>query len=358
MDLGAQLGRRPAASSIPPSARTGSARRRRRRADQLVVAAVAPRQRTAARPRGSRGGRRGRTTARGAARDAAPSPRCRRPADVLAVGDSVAHNLAFGSEKWASNGRANATIINDGQLGRLIARAAATGSRASIEFFADSCEWSEKYPALVSGHRPDVVVLASGIWEVVDRRLPGDDRFPPHRRPGRGPLHPARVPVRHRRARRRRRHRRAGHAAGTSSQASTRASRGYLSPTWPRIDRLNDLLREASLAAPGRGADRRPPGALQQQPGGGERRLDPPRRHPLHRCVRTDRRRLDRSGAPHAEGGASATPRPARRGDDLRTGAVVPVRTGTTAPGSSRRCVRDGCRAQAQAEDARARRGR
>lgn len=98
-------------------------------------------------------------------------------ADVLVVGDSVAHNLAFGLEKWASSGRANATIINDGQLGCPIARGGSYRFKGDIEFFADSCEWSEKFPALVSGHRPDIVVLASGIWEVVDRRLPGDDRF-------------------------------------------------------------------------------------------------------------------------------------------------------------------------------------
>ncbi len=94
--------------------------------------------------------------------------------DVLVVGDSVAWNVASGLSAWA-DGDTEAT--NGSKLGCPIARGGSYRFKRDTVVFAEDCDWSTFFPELLTGYRPDLVVLSSGIWEVVDRRLPGDDRF-------------------------------------------------------------------------------------------------------------------------------------------------------------------------------------
>ncbi len=94
--------------------------------------------------------------------------------DVLVVGDSVAWNVASGLSRWSGG---DVQVANGSKLGCPIARGGSYRfKRDTLEFSAE-CDWSTFFPELLTGYRPDVVVLSSGIWEVVDRRLPGDDRF-------------------------------------------------------------------------------------------------------------------------------------------------------------------------------------
>jgi hypothetical protein len=92
------------------------------------------------------------------------------------VGDSVAYNIGFGLTTWAkANG--GARVHSAGQLGCPIARGGQYRFQLDIDTFEDRCDWAQMFPEWVNSTDPEVVVLASGIWEVVDRRLPGDDRF-------------------------------------------------------------------------------------------------------------------------------------------------------------------------------------
>lgn len=99
-----------------------------------------------------------------------------RAARVLVVGDSVAFNYGFGLRQWA-RGRSDAVVANAGQLGCAIARGGTYKYLRDIMEFGPNCEWSRTFPGYLADQDPDVVLLTSGLAEVVDRRLPGDDRF-------------------------------------------------------------------------------------------------------------------------------------------------------------------------------------
>ncbi len=97
-------------------------------------------------------------------------------ADILVVGDSVAFNLGIGLASWANN-QSGVTVQNAGRLGCPLARGGQYRFLREIESFAGDCEWSNRYAELLSERDPEVVVLSSGIWELVDRRLLGDDTW-------------------------------------------------------------------------------------------------------------------------------------------------------------------------------------
>jgi hypothetical protein len=97
-------------------------------------------------------------------------------ADVLVVGDSVAFTVGFALEDWgASNG--DIAVNTAAQFGCAVARGGAYKFQGDVRYFEDRCDWGQTYPELVAGYRPDVVVLSSGIWEVVNRQLVGDSRY-------------------------------------------------------------------------------------------------------------------------------------------------------------------------------------
>jgi peptidoglycan/LPS O-acetylase OafA/YrhL/lysophospholipase L1-like esterase len=97
-------------------------------------------------------------------------------ADVLVVGDSVAFNIGNGLVERARSD-ASMRVQSAGQLGCPIARGGQYRFLLDIDTFADRCDWAGMFPRFLDERDPEVVVLTSGIWEVVDRRLPGDDRF-------------------------------------------------------------------------------------------------------------------------------------------------------------------------------------
>ncbi len=112
----------------------------------------------------------------------APAPRDRRTvsagekAEVLVVGDSVAFGIGFGLDDWGTaTGKLRATTA--AQFGCAIARGGSYKFQRETRTLEPRCDWATTFPALIASHRPDVVVLSSGVWEVVDRRLVGDNRY-------------------------------------------------------------------------------------------------------------------------------------------------------------------------------------
>lgn len=99
-----------------------------------------------------------------------------RAARILVVGDSVAYNYGYGLGRWA-DGRRDVVAVNAAQLGCAVARGGSYRYLRDIQGFGPNCEWAETFPRFLADQDPDVVLLSSGIWEVVDRRLPGDNRF-------------------------------------------------------------------------------------------------------------------------------------------------------------------------------------
>ena len=97
-------------------------------------------------------------------------------ADVLVVGDSVSFAIGYALDDWGKrNGELRAPTA--AQFGCAVARGGNYKFQRETQTFEQRCDWGVEYPELLNDIRPDVVVLGSGIWEVVDRQLPGDDRF-------------------------------------------------------------------------------------------------------------------------------------------------------------------------------------
>jgi hypothetical protein len=109
-----------------------------------------------------------------------PSPRRTvapgQVADVLVVGDSVAFNVGTGLTVRARS-QGSMRVQSAGQLGCPIARGGQFRFLRDIDAFEARCDWAGMFPRFLDERDPEVVVMTSGIWEVVDRRLPGDDRF-------------------------------------------------------------------------------------------------------------------------------------------------------------------------------------
>jgi hypothetical protein len=98
------------------------------------------------------------------------------PADVLVVGDSVALDVGMGLRDSDVEG-ATLDVDLGAKLGCPIARGGEYKFLRDVVRFEDECDWATIFPDLLESYDPTVVVLGTGIWEVVDRRLPGDDRL-------------------------------------------------------------------------------------------------------------------------------------------------------------------------------------
>lgn len=84
-------------------------------------------------------------------------------------------SLSGGLKTWAQ--RRDAEVPDGSQLGCPVARGGTYKFQRDTIRFGDYCEWASHFPKLIAQHRPNVVMLSSGIWEVVDRQLRGDDRY-------------------------------------------------------------------------------------------------------------------------------------------------------------------------------------
>lgn len=111
----------------------------------------------------------------------APPPRPRRHVtpgrapSIMVAGDSVAMSITLGLGHWAET--SGAQIHNATRLGCPIARGGTTKVQRDTKEYGKACDWSEEFAGVVAAYRPNVVLLVSGVWEVTDRRLPGDNTY-------------------------------------------------------------------------------------------------------------------------------------------------------------------------------------
>lgn len=107
------------------------------------------------------------------------TPRRRVGADqetsILVVGDSIAYSLGYGLVDWAEDAHARVGVA--AWFGCPIARGGRYRIQRDTDVFLDSCEWATEYPRFIAEARPDVVLLSSTMWQVVDRQLPGDNTY-------------------------------------------------------------------------------------------------------------------------------------------------------------------------------------
>jgi peptidoglycan/LPS O-acetylase OafA/YrhL len=109
-----------------------------------------------------------------------------RPPRVMVVGDSVALTIGRGLERWgARTGRAE--VVNLASVGCGLARGGqllwpGQGFRPP----PDACDWTDTFADQIDANAPDVVVVLTGTWDLLDRRRPewdgeirrpGDDDF-------------------------------------------------------------------------------------------------------------------------------------------------------------------------------------
>ena len=98
------------------------------------------------------------------------------PVTALFVGDSTNYALAGAAQKWGA-GNGELDVANATQFGCAVARGGEYRFQRDLRVLEERCDWGSFVPQQVAGRRPEVAVLSSGIWEVVDRRLVGDDRY-------------------------------------------------------------------------------------------------------------------------------------------------------------------------------------
>lgn len=94
---------------------------------------------------------------------------------ILVVGDSIAYALGYGLVDWAENRKTDVSVA--AWFGCPIARGGRYRMQRDSAPFAEDCEWTADYPRFIAEKRPDIVMLSSTMWQVVDRQLPGDTTY-------------------------------------------------------------------------------------------------------------------------------------------------------------------------------------
>lgn len=102
-------------------------------------------------------------------------PPAGRSARVMVIGDSVAYN-----QMAALLGRRSGPKLDVSgrtKLGCPLARGGDRRFLQDVAPFEGDCDWAPPAAALLERQRPDVVLLSAGVWEVADRRFPGEERW-------------------------------------------------------------------------------------------------------------------------------------------------------------------------------------
>lgn len=96
---------------------------------------------------------------------------------VLVLGDSVAWTLGQGFTAWARRSGDAIVAWNLAVYGCGLARGHEQSPVAQLQIDRKCDDWPGWWEAEVDRFRPDVVIILSGLWDLVERRLPGSDRI-------------------------------------------------------------------------------------------------------------------------------------------------------------------------------------
>jgi hypothetical protein len=101
-----------------------------------------------------------------------------RPARIMVVGDSAAGSLGIGMERWAAEHSDGVVVRPHGWINCPVTPADRGRWLDGIEFEPDpGCFDVSKRSDAIAIDRPDVILAYSGIWELVDKKLRGSDRW-------------------------------------------------------------------------------------------------------------------------------------------------------------------------------------
>jgi hypothetical protein len=104
---------------------------------------------------------------------AAADPRVR----IAFYGDSSALTLAVGVNQWIDATPEAAKAGGITQLGCGIGRGGWRISEEEREARAPDDCWSEEWARNAAAAQPELAVVLSGLWDLTDRRIPGDDEY-------------------------------------------------------------------------------------------------------------------------------------------------------------------------------------
>ena len=138
------------------------------------AASPAPRKATGARPKAARPRPSPAATRAPTAAAATPSPAARAPKGttrVLLLGDSVAQTLGAGL--WDGDGF---DFVNEARLGCGIVTGEYRYFGGQYRDLPECAAWPQSWAAAVARHRPGLVAVLVGRWEVMDRRYEGEWR--------------------------------------------------------------------------------------------------------------------------------------------------------------------------------------
>ena len=95
---------------------------------------------------------------------------------IMVAGDSVAFGLGYALQNWAA-ASGTAEFLQRGQFNCPIARGGSYRFQTEVAEFPDRCDWGEQFLTWVAESRPHEVTIFNGVWDIVDRILPGDRKW-------------------------------------------------------------------------------------------------------------------------------------------------------------------------------------
>lgn len=107
----------------------------------------------------------------------APLSAGQAPLRVMVVGDSFALSVGLGLDHYGTS-TGQMTVLNSAMVGCPFGRGGRNnGIGLDRDWLPECRDQDQRLTDAVAGFRPDVVLLAGGMWDVADRLLPGTRRW-------------------------------------------------------------------------------------------------------------------------------------------------------------------------------------
>jgi peptidoglycan/LPS O-acetylase OafA/YrhL len=110
---------------------------------------------------------------------AVPDPRVApAPIRIATFGDSTMLRTAWGLQVWGRSAGVLDIVGGVSELGCGIARDGERRHNGKVEVLNQACvAWADGWPASIANREVSVAVVQAGPWDVLDRRLPGSQRW-------------------------------------------------------------------------------------------------------------------------------------------------------------------------------------